>query len=425
MGAATLSPDKEVGVPTPTSSARFDPMVPWCWPVAAPVDGYAAGVATGVPAIFRKHGDRENEALALLCRGATLMAQGEIDHAETVSAQSLSLARSLDDPWGISAALSNLGAIELSRNELEQLFNESIAFGRRAGDRWIVSLSLSNLAGVALNRADYGRAMALVEESNNLIRELGDKRDLPYGLLLLGEIAQKQDDFAGAARHYQEALAVSRETGDKRLIAYSLMSLGTIAGLQGESGSAAHMFGQSVALFQEIESVAGAAQCLDEFTALLVSHRRMEQAARLGGAVDRLLAEAGMPRPEGQPAVEYERRVAGIRSRLGEAAFARAWAAGHGMTLDEAVTEAVAIDLSPVAPVAIADPAIRAVTHGLSPRETDVLRLMADGRTNQDIADTLFISHRTATSHVTNVLGKLDLRTRTAAVAYAIRQGLA
>jgi len=50
MGAATLSPDKEVGVPTPTSSARFDPMVPWCWPVAAPVDGYAAGVATGVPA---------------------------------------------------------------------------------------------------------------------------------------------------------------------------------------------------------------------------------------------------------------------------------------------------------------------------------------------------------------------------------------
>ncbi|MBA2470445.1 MAG: AAA family ATPase, partial [Chloroflexia bacterium] len=178
--------------------------------------------------IFKEHGDRENQALALLCTGATLMARGDLDHAEAVSAQSLSLARSLDDPWGISAALGNLGAIELSRNELEQgsaLINESIAFGRRAGDRWIVSLNLANLAGMAVNRGNHEQATALAEESNGLVRELGDKRDLPNGSLLLGEIAQKQDDFAGAARHYQEALAVSRETGDKRLIAYSLMSL--------------------------------------------------------------------------------------------------------------------------------------------------------------------------------------------------------
>ncbi len=102
----------------------------------------------------------------------------------------------------------------------------------------------------------------------------------------------------------------------------------------------------------------------------------MEQAARLFGAVDRLLAESGMPRPEGQPTVEHERWVSSIRSRLGEAAFARAWAAGQAMTLDEAVTEAIAIDLSPIAPVATPDQAIRLESYGLSPRETDVLRLM-------------------------------------------------
>ena len=63
--------------------------------------------------------------------------------------------------------------------------------------------------------------------------------------------------------------------------------------------------------------------------------------------------------------------------------------------------------------------------HGLSPRELEVLRLMADGRTNQEIADELFLSLRTVTTHITAILGKLGLPSRTAAVAYAIRNGLA
>jgi DNA-binding NarL/FixJ family response regulator len=55
----------------------------------------------------------------------------------------------------------------------------------------------------------------------------------------------------------------------------------------------------------------------------------------------------------------------------------------------------------------------------------EVLAKMAEGRSNQEIADDLFISLRTVTGHVTNILGKLQLPSRTAAVAYAIRAGLA
>jgi DNA-binding NarL/FixJ family response regulator len=62
---------------------------------------------------------------------------------------------------------------------------------------------------------------------------------------------------------------------------------------------------------------------------------------------------------------------------------------------------------------------------GLTPRELEVLRLMADGLTNQEIADTLFLSRRTVTSHATAILGKLGLTSRTAAVSYAIRHELA
>jgi len=60
----------------------------------------------------------------------------------------------------------------------------------------------------------------------------------------------------------------------------------------------------------------------------------------------------------------------------------------------------------------------------LSAREVEVLTLMADGLSNAEIADKLFLSLRTVTSHITSILGKLDLTSRTAAVAFAIRQGI-
>ncbi len=61
---------------------------------------------------------------------------------------------------------------------------------------------------------------------------------------------------------------------------------------------------------------------------------------------------------------------------------------------------------------------------GLSPRELEVLRLVAEGRTDQEIADVLFISRRTVHRHVTAILNKTGTRTRTSAAALAIRLGI-
>ena len=57
-------------------------------------------------------------------------------------------------------------------------------------------------------------------------------------------------------------------------------------------------------------------------------------------------------------------------------------------------------------------------------RETDVLRLLVDGLSDREIGDALFISHRTAMTHVANILGKLSLESRTAAAAFALRNSL-
>jgi DNA-binding NarL/FixJ family response regulator len=74
----------------------------------------------------------------------------------------------------------------------------------------------------------------------------------------------------------------------------------------------------------------------------------------------------------------------------------------------------------------------RAVDHGsdlagaeqLSARELEVLRLIARGMENADIADTLGISPRTAKNHVSSILAKLGLSSRVQAAIYAVRRGL-
>jgi DNA-binding NarL/FixJ family response regulator len=62
---------------------------------------------------------------------------------------------------------------------------------------------------------------------------------------------------------------------------------------------------------------------------------------------------------------------------------------------------------------------------GLSPREVDVLRLIALGKSNRDIADTLCVSLSTVATHVRNILSKTGSANRTEAAAYALRQDLA
>jgi two-component system, NarL family, response regulator NreC len=66
----------------------------------------------------------------------------------------------------------------------------------------------------------------------------------------------------------------------------------------------------------------------------------------------------------------------------------------------------------------------RAALDGLTDREQEVLRLIADGQTNQEIADKLTISVKTVERHRANIMGKLNLHSRTELVKYAIRKGL-
>ena len=105
--------------------------------------------------------------------------------------------------------------------------------------------------------------------------------------------------------------------------------------------------------------------------------------------------------------------------------------------LEEALTTARALGMRAVeerltplltpttpAPVAVPISTLLPIPDELSQREMEVLRLLAAGKSNRDIADALFISLNTVATHVRNILTKTDCANRTEAAAYALRHGL-
>ncbi len=102
------------------------------------------------------------------------------------------------------------------------------------------------------------------------------------------------------------------------------------------------------------------------------------------------------------------------------------------MTLEQAIAYALGTVESPTfvgelssAPADGAPPSRQRLPGGLTAREVEVLRLIAAGRSNREIADELVLSVRTVERHITNLYGKIDARGKADATAYALGHGLA
>jgi DNA-binding NarL/FixJ family response regulator len=115
-----------------------------------------------------------------------------------------------------------------------------------------------------------------------------------------------------------------------------------------------------------------------------------------------------------------EASLAACRAKLSSVAFEAAWHAGQAMTTDDAVAfalSATATD-SPVRTTST-------INSGLTERETEVLRSVAEGKSNQEIAATLVLSRRTVERHIANLCAKVGAHNRVEATAYALRSGIA
>jgi DNA-binding CsgD family transcriptional regulator len=126
---------------------------------------------------------------------------------------------------------------------------------------------------------------------------------------------------------------------------------------------------------------------------------------------------------------ERDRIMRAVREHRGEAATAATWAAGAALPIDVAITEALAIAAAagadaPPHPSATGAAGAPADPAGLTAREVEVLRLVAQGESAKEVAHTLGIGVRTVEYHLKNVYAKLGARGRADAVAQAASRGL-
>ncbi len=148
------------------------------------------------------------------------------------------------------------------------------------------------------------------------------------------------------------------------------------------------------------------------------------QAAQLFGAAEALRQTAGSVMRDNEKA-EYDREVASLRDTTERSAFEAAWSAGRAMSIeavvDLALTEQLADRHSPTNDEApqFAQPELTTLIEPLSQREREVLELIAEGLSNTEIAERLFLAPTTVKVHTRHIYEKLNVNSRTQAVAQA------
>jgi predicted ATPase/DNA-binding CsgD family transcriptional regulator len=301
-----------------------------------------------------------------------------------------------------------------------ELAEGSLALARRAGDGAITARGAFALGVVKEDQGRFAEARALHEEALRIYRALDDEVWPPYVLNALGLVAYEQEELDRAAARFEEALGAFRASGTTYGAATALTNLAKVARARADYGRADALFVESLSLWWEHGDKPGIAGCLRGLARVAALTHRFERAARLFGAAEALREAIGAPPP--QHHARYDQDVARVRTALGEAAFAAAWAAGRALPLPDVVSEAMIAPSSMSTPTS--DAPRSAAQPSLTHRELEVLRLVREGLSNREIGERLFVSERTAQTHVQHILDKLGVGTRAVAAAYAVEHHL-
>ena len=237
-----------------------------------------------------------------------------------------------------------------------------------------------------------------------------------------GGVAYAQGNLDRAWMFEEEAAAIFRQIGALRWIGLTDWNLGLFATSQRRFPEAARYFHKSLRTLIDAADVVWLFKPLAGLAAVSVEYGDVESAARLLGAVDEmLLSTGGRLYPLHRPV--YERADTAARAALGEERFTAIHDAGGRLTLPDLLAEAEAIVT--LAEETSREPRRRAAgISAVTAREREVLNLVADGKTDREIAEILFISRRTVNYHVANILSHLNVHSRHDAVARAHDLGL-
>ncbi len=319
-------------------------------------------------------------AQTLFVAGTMACGQGDHQSAEPLLEESVALFRELGDRRGVAYALGSAAVLAITQEQYERgivYSEEATDLFLEVGDKWGAAPMLGCSAVAWLNRGDHGRAKSLAERGLALCRETGDKHGTSIALCTLAGVAQAERDHERARALFEEGLAVSAALGNEADIVHCLEGLASVAGAEGLVVRAAHLWGAAEALLEKIEAV-------------------------YAYVPDRSL----------------HRSQVAARSLIEKAAWEAAWAEGRTMTPEQAIEYALDHSATPVTAAPETYPA------GLSAREAEVLKLVAEGLTNAEVAGKLFLSSRTVDWHLGSIYRKLGFHSRTEAARFAIEHDL-
>jgi DNA-binding NarL/FixJ family response regulator len=340
-------------------------------------------------------------------------------------------------------ALASIRNLQTDYEPAARLAEEARALSESVGDRRGVAEAIRRIAPVHLaaghaavppDERQFDIAEALWQEELALRREFNDPHGLAWAVVNIATTALARGDFARAFPQFEEALRLLTPLGDDYGVAYVLSSLGWTAAEAGNDEMAARFFSQALEKSRDLGDHWSMATLLEKVSGLLLRLEQTERATRLLAAAA-AYREADRIGTADIRHVGYAQAVAAARTALGEEQFAAVTAAGRQLTLDNAVAEALAAlalpqatrgaggrGSTPAASVPEKHSAPR--LSGLTPRELDVLRLVAEGLTNRQIAEQLYLSPKTVGSHLVSVFSKLGVSSRAGAARVAHDHGL-
>lgn len=349
----------------------------------------------------------------------------------------------IDSPQARARAMAVLGRLLLISDDLSrsaEFLAAARALAEPLGDAKTLAFIAGGMFTIAYYQGETGWQGALAQDALAQWRSLPEPGWTAMFLASLGSRAEESGAFNEAEILHEELLALGRSHGSVMTQVWGLEGLGSCARSKGEPARAAVLLTEGLALASvEGRTLATAIPLfLQDLMALAATDGEAESAALLFGA-----AEAIFERQGSLLLTEYrswfDQLVAPARAKLSADAFATARAAGRELPTEAAVAEALAIasaiaatsgepgdgQVAPKAGTRATSPTGPApLPNGLSAREVDVLKLVALGLTNNQIAERLFLSPKTVNSHLVSIFGKIGVTSRASATRFALEHGL-
>lgn len=349
-----------------------------------------------------------------------LVLPGGLDRRRHHARRAVELSRQLGRPGWEVTGLTGLGAVALLQGDLgvaaEHLSSAQAVVRKHELERSQYNMYLQRrLALLAHAQGDLAAARRSAETVLGFGHAGGNRWCEALGEWQLGVIGLTEGRHDDAREHLRASRALSTDPRLPLPLGRSLLGLAELAWQDDDLEEAWELAHDGFQVLHEYGEQVGIVRGLEAIAELALATEQPDRSLRLLAASERFHTEAGLARP---PVVagRFERARDTARATLDDTEATACWDAGAELSLQDAAAYAVRGRGK--------RQRARFGWSSLSPTELDVVRLVADGHTNAEIGERLFISVNTVKSHLTQVYAKLEVDGRADLAAQVTRRNL-